>query len=686
MLITKSFRNVNDLAKKLEEERSSKAMNEGAQQIELPSLSTDVPILNFSDQMELKAMVDVIAAASQREAEAHETAINLSKENDELRMKLKVLIEDNNKLIELYEQATAECGYKNICKAQDAPNGTDPHKNNGLELDQENEVDMNKVENLEHQLLEMHEENEKLMGLYERAMQERDELKRMLSSGREKSVESKAEFDLTEKLVEVDGGDNMTKSVVSMEKRDSICETGFLGLNVQDVEESHEFEQPFVFGEAKVPIEDTNGSGFNMQDGPSLIHDDIRMCSEETVSTVQICHAGHQADSGSKIDAGSASTMEIETSNCMEVNLSEDLNLVKTKLEKADELLLDSTKAIALFGSLEKLITEVVKVSREIELLEVEIQAKQKHFESLKFVSSEMPDRRALINQKLIALKYPLSNFCSSVAYFEQREVRAEQRLRASKSYTDQKKGKLACLQVQKDEVQAAQRKIQQSEVELSNNLASLKLKLEEEKQKQENEKVLFAIDNVEKDYSNRRWHLGGKATELLKSEEEKTKLQAELKLSQERLRVIKRELEDLNCKSTKCDNEMQAVQTEIEEGLRSVEEMEHNLQSVIQEKKTLLDMRENGKAEIESLIIEYQQQCFEADLKEAEVKILEEELRTESKRVEELRKARDVASEKTAQLLDTRSNLCLISKMEQELQSIRTSVREATSLIGGGN
>lgn len=663
-------------------------MKEGAQQIELPSLSTDVPILNLSDQMELKAMVDVIAAASQREAEAHETAINLSKENDELRMKLKVLIEDNNKLIELYEQATAECGYKNIGKAQDAPNGTDPHKNNDLELDKENEVDMNKVENLEHQLLEMHEENEKLMGLYERAMQERDELKRMLSSGREKSVESKAEFDLTEKLVEVDGGDNMTKSVVSMDTRDSICQTGFLGLNVQDVEESHEFEQPFVFGEAKVPIEDTNGSGFNMQDGPSLTHDDIRMCSEETVSTVHenLCHAGHQADSRSKIDAGSASNMEIETSNCMEVNLSEDLNLVKTKLEKADELLLDSTKAITLFGSLEKLITEVVKLSREIELLEVEIQAKQKHFESLKLLSSEMPDKRALINQKLIALKYSLSNFCSSVAYFEQREVRAEQRLQASKSYTDQKKRKLACLQVQKDEVQAAQRKIQQSEVELSNNLASLKLKLEEEKQKQENEKVLFAIDNVEKDSSNRRWHLGGKATELLKSEEEKTKLQAEVKLSQERLRVIKRELEDLNCKSTKCDNEMQAVQTEIEKGLRSVEEMEHNLQSVIREKKTLLDMRENGKAEIESLIIEYQQQCFEADLKEAEVKILEEELQTESKRVEELRKARDVASEKTAQLLDTRSNLCLISKMEQELQSIRTSVLEAKSLIGGGN
>lgn len=679
------------MATKLEEERSSKATKEGEQQVKLPSLSTDVPILNFSDQMELKAMVDAIAAASQREAEAHETAINLSKENDELRMKLKVLIEDNNKLIELYERATEECNYRNTGKVQDAHNGAEPHKNDGLdELDKEKEVEANKVENLEHQLVEMHEENEKLMGLYERAMQERDELKRMLSFGGKKSVESKAEFDCTEKLVEVDGGGNISKSLVSMEMRDLTGQTGFPGLNVQDVEESHEFEQPFVFGEAKVSIEETNISGFNMQDETSLIHHDIKMSSEETVlnahGSASLCHAGHQADSVSKIDVGSASKMEIETSNCAEVNLSDDLTLVKMKLERAGEQLLDSTKAVTLFGSLEKLIAEVVKLSKEIELMEGEIQAKQKQFETLKLLSSEMPDRRALVNQKLVALKYSLSNFCSSLAYFEQREARAEQRLQASKSYMDQKKEKLACLQVQKDEIQAAQRKIQQSEVELCDNLASFKLKLEEEKQKQESEKVLFAIDNVERDSSHKNWHLGGKATELLKSEEEKTKLQAEVKLSQERLRVIRRELEDLNRKSMKGDNEMQGVQTEIEKGVRSVEEMEHALQCVIQEKKTLLDMRENGKAEIEGLTIEYQQQLFESDLKEAEMKILEEELQRELRRIEELRKARDLATEKTAQLLDTRSNLCFIGKMEQELQSIRASVVEAKSLLGGGN
>lgn len=96
----------------MEAEKSSKAAATQeilVEKIELPSLINDqVPYIAATDQMELKTMVDAIAAASQREAKAHETAIFLSKENDELKMKLKVLIEDNNKLIELYEQAVTE--------------------------------------------------------------------------------------------------------------------------------------------------------------------------------------------------------------------------------------------------------------------------------------------------------------------------------------------------------------------------------------------------------------------------------------------------------------------------------------------------------------------------------------------------------------------------------------------------
>ncbi|BBN68080.1 P-loop containing nucleoside triphosphate hydrolases superfamily protein, partial [Prunus dulcis] len=652
-------RNINDLMTKLEEERSSRAMKEDTHQLELPSLSADVPIMSFNDSMELKTMVDAIAAASEREAEAHETAIILSKENDGLRMKLKVLIEDNNKLIELYEGATSDSTYRNINKFECAHDGTETHSNSGgfIDLSKEKEAEMNKVvENLEHQLVEMHEENEKLMGLYEGAMQERDELKRVLASGGQKSVTVKGGFDSPEKLVEVDGGASPT----SLEEKNCIGENGLPG---SDGGESRQFEKPTLC-QGAVSMEESGFSGPNERGGLSHTSDEVNPDTEESggsrilVDRAGLCTANTEANSGNEVDAGTQSDMELETSDLTAVKLLEALNLVRKKLETADEQLLDSAKTVTVFGSLEKVMLEVGKLSGEIEAMEAEIQVKQQLFESCELLTS-----------KVKALKYSLSSFSSSVVYFEQREARARARVAASTSYLEQKKGQLGCLQAQKDEIAAARREMQESEAELKISLACLKSKLEEENRKQENEQVLFAIDNVEKlDPSQKNWHLvGGKATELLKSAEEKTKLQAEMKTSREKLGVMRKELEDLKVKSGKVDKEMLAVQAEIQKGVKSVEEMELALQNVIQEKEMLLEVKDNGRPK----------------LKEAESKIVEEELQIELRMLEELRTARALAAAKTMQLLDTRSGSCLLSeKMEEELQSVRKYVVEAKSLL----
>ncbi|KAM1255888.1 hypothetical protein ACFX1Q_030096 [Malus domestica] len=641
-------RNINDLMTKLEEERSSRATKEEKHQVELPSSSADVPVMNFSDQLELETMVDAIGAASQREAEAHETAIILSKENDELRMKLKVLIEDNNKLIELYEGATSETSYRNINYSECSHDGIEAHSNGGgfVELAKEKEAEMTKVaENLEHQLADLHEENEKLMGLYERAMQERDEFKRMLASPM--SLEGK-NFIGNNSLSGSDGGAG------SME------ESGLSGLNAQA-------GLGHISDEVKAEIESGG--------------------SKSVLVTAGICTVNTEGDSGNEVDVGTASDMELDTSVLTTVKLSEDLNLARMNLEKADEQLLDSAKAVvALFGSIEKLIFEVGKLSREIEVTENEVQVKQQLFESYKLLSAKVKENSNLIDKKLSALKYSLSNFSSSVVYFEQREARARSRVAASTAYLDQKKGELVCLQAQKDEIATEQMKMQQSEVELKKSLACLKSKLEDENRKQENEQVLFAIDNVEKiDPSQKNWHLGGKATELLKSAEEKTKLQTEMKQCRETLGVGRRKLEDLNRKSDKVVSEMAAVQVEMQKAVKSVEEMELTLENVLKEKEMLLEVRDDGKTEIESLVVEYQQNLCESDLKEAESKILEEDLQTELRKLEELRKERVLAAEKTMQLLETRSHPCLLSeKMEEELESVRKYVVEAKSCLLG--
>ncbi|KDO45118.1 hypothetical protein CISIN_1g002212mg [Citrus sinensis] len=567
-------RHVSDLVKKLEEQTCPISAKEETQGFQL---STNVPTINFDDQVELKTMVDAIAVASQREAEAHQTAIGLSKMHDELRLELEVLNKEKSEFNKLNDELQLK--HKVLIE----------EKSNLIELYERKEMEMKReAENLELQLAEMNEENEKLLGLYEKAMQERDEFKRMISLCGQNRAEASGEIYCPEKLVEIDG------------------EAAF-------------------------------------------------------------------AD------------METEQLNLANIKVTEDLNLVRLKLEKAQEKLSDSANTITLFGSVEKAFAEVDKLSGDIVAMEDSIQAKQQQCGSLKHLCSEMQERKALVDNKLMALKYSLSSFSSSAAYFEQRAARSRARVTTSSTYLNQKKEQLVHLECCKREIEDALGKVQRSEAELRNNLALLKSKLEEENRRQENEKVLFAIDNIEKvDHPQRNWNLGGKATELLKSEEEKTKLQTELKLCRERLGVVKREFEDLTKKSWKIDSDLQTVQMEIQKSSRSVEEMELAHQAVLQEQEALLEIREKGKTEIESMILEYMQHVFEADLKEAEMRIVEEELQLELRRMDELRVLRAAAAEKKAQLLEhTKSKSCLFSeKMQEELKNVWSYLFEAKSLL----
>ncbi|GAV86218.1 Kinesin domain-containing protein/Kinesin-relat_1 domain-containing protein [Cephalotus follicularis] len=652
---------------KIEEERFSKVMTEESQQIKLP-LSTDIPIISRDDQMELKTMVDAIAAASEREAEAHEIAIRLSEDNDKLRLKLNDLLQDNERLIDLYEKASAECNNKNLNEAESSQEHVmEDHAGSCLdELAREKVIEMKEVvENLEHQLIEMHEENDKLMGLYEEAMHERDEYKRKLSDGQYKT-ETRGEFDCPEKLAEVNGEECLVsgETLTCTEDKCLPEETGLHGLNLQD---SH--IDPLVHEFLQLSV------------SPSCVEAD-----HSSEYRAKKTNRDHQTDAGNQVDIAICSNVSAEPLNLTATDALEDLNTVRMKLETAEEKLLDSSKIFTVLGSLEKAFIELDKLSKEIEAAEGDARVKQQQLRCHKLLHSEMQERKVCVNNKLLALKYSLSNFSSSAAYFEQREARARSRVHTSISYLEQKKEELTHLQACKGNFEADLRKIQQSEVELRDNHAFLKSKFEEMKQRHENETgVLFAIDNIDKTDPKRNWHLSSPATELLKSEEEKTKLQTEIKLSREKLGAITRELEDLDKKSKKIGNEMCAVQVQIQKGARSVEEMELALQGVIQEKETLLEVRENGKTEIDSMIIEYQCRVFEADLKEAEMDILEEELQLELKRIDELRTVKVTAAKKMTQLLeDKMSHSCFLSeKIQEELLTAWESVLEAKRLLG---
>nr|GEW12845.1 Gag-Pol polyprotein [Tanacetum cinerariifolium] len=149
------------------------------------------------------------------------------------------------------------------------------------------------------------------------------------------------------------------------------------------------------------------------------------------------------------------------------------------------------------------------------------------------------------------------------------------------------KKKELTRLLTIKEDTERAQLKIKQSEVELKNNTATLKLKIEEENKKLEKDTFLLAIDNVE-------WQSSGKATELLNSKEEKTKLQLQMNHESEKLEIIKKESDKLGRKLQDFDQETQTDEVKIQKCIKSTEEMENKLQSKLEEK----DANDGGRNE----------------------------------------------------------------------------------------
>lgn len=544
-----------NLAKQLEGIRSSGRVGDG-------------------DQIEVETMVQAIACASQREAVAHETAVKLSKENEELCQKIKVLIEDNNKLIELYEQVAAENSSRALgnTETDSSSNNAEAQKNKScditLEVEKSAAEELKKIiGNLENQLSEMHEENEKLMSLYENAMKEKDEFKRLLSAPAQ------------EKLIE-------------------------------------------------------------------------------------------------------AGDTEMELRNTTSDRSTGDLNSARLKLELAQEKLSVSAKTIGVFSLLEEIMVEIIKLSKQSKEAEDKVKGHRKELGLIEAVSDQTKARKEVAERKLAALRCSLSNFVSSSAYFQQREERARARVKASSDNLNQKNEELNVLQSYKREVDGAMGKIQQSEAELKSNIVMLKIKVDEENRRHEEEKVLCAIDNIEKiNTPQRNTLLTGKATDLLKSEEEKTKLQSEMKLSREKLASVRKEIDDMNRKSLKLEKEIKTVEKEIAKRSKTRSESERELEHTIQEKQCLEEMEEVGMCEIQSMIMEIHQLVFESDLRKEEVMIVREELGAEEHRAKDIHKA---TMETVDDALKGKSGgeYMLSGKVEEEVGNVLCLVHDAAKLL----
>jgi kinesin family member 15 len=160
-----------------------------------------------------------------------------------------------------------------------------------------------------------------------------------------------------------------------------------------------------------------------------------------------------------------------------------------------------------------------------------------------------------------------------------------------------------------------------------------LKLKLRVyEAQRKEEEKVIFAIDNL--DTSTASLHKPMKANELLRSEEERTKLTCELRKAREQHAMVHRQLKNIN-KYDDIDCKIALLETEIEGCCLSM--LEADIEKFVRN-NALTEVWEGRAKDIGALLIDYQDCVFQVNLKEEEIKACEDSLQRQAKGLDELK------------------------------------------------
>lgn len=584
------------------------------------------------DQMELKTMVDAIAAASHREAEAHETAITLAKENEELREKIRVLIEDNNKLIELYEGAVSGCTFNQPDIALQAKDIGEEDMTSYISEDGHVTGD---VEQLQHQLHEMHEENDRLLGLYEKAMQEKDELKKLISSYDFQRSEVQEEIKCDEKQVNMDG-----KIIAEKHNKEKIEELSDLYEKV--VQERDDYKRILSCYE------------LNCMDARVEMN-----CEEKLVP----------------MDDGEA--FQKQVMERPEVLSEETLRLVRSKLDQVQGQLEAAEKAVFYFDLLEKANFEVDVLQNSVEALDQSIQLKRQELSALRSILPEMLERRTVLKNKFMALKIALQSISSKVQYWDKREEQARAKVKSC-SPLEQKKEELRHLKIRKDEANSALTKACMSESRLINDISELKSKQKDaETKRKENERVLHEIDN-NPDISSQRATTFGKASEMLKSEEDRFKISAEIRQKKEELSTVQKEMADSKKISEALGAMIQSLEAAIESGTHSLTEAELRLKNVVAEREILSDMQEDGMGtELSKLLVEYQQCIFQSDLKEEEIKLFDEALHLEVSNLEEFRAKQKQATQKLNNLLEESKHAMIFSNSDNCSQSVSVKVEK---------
>uniref|UniRef100_A0A453LTX9 Uncharacterized protein n=1 Tax=Aegilops tauschii subsp. strangulata TaxID=200361 RepID=A0A453LTX9_AEGTS len=431
---------------------------------------------------------------------------------------------------------------------------------------------------LQLQLEEMHEENDKLMSLYEKAMQERDEFKRKFSE-----------------------------------------------------QSNHETTEDIQFRDAEMD-EAMDAEGFQGEH----VHDSPIVAFKEA------------------------------------------MQLVRVKLEHVQGKLVTAQDAVQYFKLLEMASTKAEELSSSIQLCCLDVQKEQEDINALKSALSASHERENALEGRIF------SPAASCWGLHLKTEALAGSKFGVNVELMNKKMGQLSSLRTRKTEISAARAEARRSETELRNKIDGLKQKYRSfEAQRKETERVLFAIDNLDCPATPLQKPMNfGKASELLKSEEERTKLLSELKKSREQLSVVQKEIKSMrNCDDI--DGEISRLESEVEGCFLSL--LEADTEKFVRD-HALAEVWEVQQKDVPSLLVDYQDSVFHVKLGEEQIRVCEASLQHQTASLDEMNSKLSQAMRDLGELLVARgldaSTPHVSDKVKGDLDAIEVHVAEARQLL----
>jgi kinesin family member 15 len=183
--------------------------------------------------------------------------------------------------------------------------------------------------------------------------------------------------------------------------------------------------------------------------------------------------------------------------------------------------------------------------------------------------------------------------------------------------------------------------------------------------------------------------HKPMKAIELLRSEEERTKLTCELRKAREQHAMVHKQMKYIN-KYDDIDCKIALLETEIEGCCLSM--LEADIEKFVRN-NALTEVWEGRAKDIGALLVDYQDCVFQVNLKGEEIKACEDSLQRQAKGLDELHLKLNEALQDLGELLRNRRSLttyCSLDgsmmpigeKVEVDLETIRIHVAEAKQLL----